>query len=91
MAVLKMRRICLDESTAAAQLAELRHKLGLQGEVVSPKGRQLTEAVFGEALPPVRVVGTWQRPTGIGVGGDQKARVHGPLTHERRAKLRGAR
>src|SRR5881227_3569620 len=51
-----LRRIRCADPDAAQQLAALRGQLSLQGEVVSPRGRQLTEAVFGEALPPVRVV-----------------------------------
>ncbi|MBV9124095.1 MAG: histidinol dehydrogenase [Planctomycetes bacterium] len=56
MATLKMQRILLGEAAAGEQLARLRQQLSPQGEVISPRGRELTEAVFGEALPPVRVV-----------------------------------
>jgi histidinol dehydrogenase len=38
------------------QIAALRARLSPQGEVVSARGRKLTEAVFGEPLPPTRVV-----------------------------------
>jgi histidinol dehydrogenase len=56
MAILNMQRInCLD-ADAAKQLAALRAKLGSQGDLVTPRGRELTEKVFGEALPPARVV-----------------------------------
>src|SRR5947209_6475565 len=54
MAKLKLRRI--DCAAADAGLAQLRAQLSPQGDVVTPRGRELTEAVFGEALPPVRVV-----------------------------------
>jgi len=56
MATIKIRRIQSTDGEATAQLAALRAQLSPQGDVVSPRGRQLTEAVFGEALPPVRVV-----------------------------------
>ena len=51
-----MRRIRLGSPDAAAQLGRLRTQLSAQGNVVSARGRELTEKVFGEALPPVRVV-----------------------------------
>lgn len=41
---------------ATAVLDELRQKLSPQGDVVSPRGRALTEKVFGEPLSPVAVV-----------------------------------
>ncbi len=41
---------------AAELLDALRRKLSPQGDVVSPRGRQLTEEVFGAALSPVEVV-----------------------------------
>jgi histidinol dehydrogenase len=55
MAILTMRRIHhgLD---AAAELAKLRQQLSLQADVVSPRGRQLTEQVFGQPLTPAQVV-----------------------------------
>src|SRR5437016_1050588 len=56
MAALKLRRIRSGQEDAAAQFAALRTLLSAQGNVVSPRGRALTEQVFGEALPPVRVV-----------------------------------
>ncbi|HYV34203.1 MAG TPA: histidinol dehydrogenase [Gemmataceae bacterium] len=52
----KMRCIRCAEPGAARQLVELRQQLALQADIVSPKGRKLTEAVFGEALPSSRVV-----------------------------------
>ncbi|MCI0455593.1 MAG: histidinol dehydrogenase [Gemmataceae bacterium] len=51
-----MRRIRCADPKAAQQLAALRAQLTTQADVVSTRGRQLTEAVFGEALPPARVV-----------------------------------
>src|SRR5262249_24602796 len=56
MDTLNLKRIRCADADSARRLAELRQQLSLQGEVISPRGRQLTEAVFGEALPPVRVV-----------------------------------
>jgi histidinol dehydrogenase len=56
MAPLNLRRIRCGGDDAAAQLSRLRTQLGAQGDVVSVKGRALTEKVFGEALPPLRVV-----------------------------------
>ncbi|QEG41640.1 histidinol dehydrogenase [Roseimaritima ulvae] len=41
---------------ASTVLDELRQKLSPQGDVVSPRGRALTEKVFGEPLSPVAVV-----------------------------------
>ncbi len=52
----KVRRINCADPKAAQQLTALRGQLSSQADVVSPHGRQLTEAVFGEALPPARVV-----------------------------------
>src|SRR5437879_3437375 len=56
MATLKLRRIHCANGDAADQIAQLRAQLSPQGDVVSPRGRELTLAVFGEALPPIRVV-----------------------------------
>jgi histidinol dehydrogenase len=56
MASLKLQRIFCGRAGAAAQLAALRGLLGAQGNVVSARGRALTEKVFGQALPPGRVV-----------------------------------
>ena len=39
-------------------LQDLRRKLSPQGDVVSPRGRALTQEVFGKALTPVEVVQT---------------------------------
>jgi histidinol dehydrogenase len=56
MTKLNIRRIRCADAGASEQLAALRKLLSPQGDVVSQQGRELTEAVFGEALPPVRVV-----------------------------------
>jgi histidinol dehydrogenase len=56
MATLDIRRIRCADPDAAQHLAELRQALSPQGDVVSARGRDLTIQVFGEPLPPVRVV-----------------------------------
>jgi histidinol dehydrogenase len=56
MDTITLRRIRLADPGAAAQLSALRDQLGAQGNVVSARGRELTQKVFGEALPPIRVV-----------------------------------
>ncbi len=45
-------------SGSAAILQQLRDKLSPQGDVVSPRGRALTEEVFGKPLSPLEVVQT---------------------------------
>jgi histidinol dehydrogenase len=37
-------------------LSELREKLSPRGDIVSPRGRELTQTVFGEPLTPIQVV-----------------------------------
>src|SRR5690242_14208788 len=56
MKSVNLRRIRCADPAAPQQLAALRAQLSAQADVVSPRGRQLTEAVFGEPLPPTRVV-----------------------------------
>jgi histidinol dehydrogenase len=56
MTNLHLRRIDCAQADAARQLADLRGQLSSHAEVISEKGRQLTLKVFGEALPPARVV-----------------------------------
>ncbi|GIW82511.1 MAG: histidinol dehydrogenase [Gemmatales bacterium] len=56
MANLKLRRICLADSDADQRFADLRKQLSPQGDVVTPKGKALTEAVFGAPLSPKQVV-----------------------------------
>ena len=54
---LEIQRV--DARTGAADvLQNLRDKLSPQGDVVSPRGRALTEQVFGKPLTPVEVVQT---------------------------------
>jgi histidinol dehydrogenase len=56
MANWTMRRIRHGSADAAAELVRLRQQLSLQADIVSPRGRQLTEQVFGRPLTPVQVV-----------------------------------
>jgi histidinol dehydrogenase len=56
MTSLRMRRIVRGEPSAAEQLARLRGQLSAQGNIVSARGRALTEKVFGEPLPPAKAV-----------------------------------
>ena len=56
MATIKLRRIDCNDPKSTRQLADLRRQISHQGEVVSPRNRELTRKVFGEALPPVRAV-----------------------------------
>src|SRR6478735_6250778 len=56
MGTLKLRRIRHTDADAAAQLLQLRRRLSLQADVVSPRSRALTEKVFGQALTPSQVV-----------------------------------
>ena len=55
MSDLQIQRVDARQGSAEI-LKELRLKLSPQGDVVSPRGRALTEEVFGEALTPVEVV-----------------------------------
>ena len=55
MTALQLRRV--DARNGSTEiLEELREKLSPQGDVVSPRGRALTEEVFGAPLTPVQVV-----------------------------------
>jgi histidinol dehydrogenase len=56
MAMVNIRRICCAALDASSQLAALRQQLTSQADVVSPRGRKLTEAVFGAPLAPAQVV-----------------------------------
>jgi histidinol dehydrogenase len=53
---LAIRQIRCADANAAGQLEGLRRQLNAQGNVVSPRGRELTAKVFGEPLSPARVV-----------------------------------
>jgi histidinol dehydrogenase len=54
--MLNMRRISCSDPASMAAIAEIRRKLSLGGDVVSPSGRQRTIEVFGEPLTPSEVV-----------------------------------
>ena len=51
-----MRRISYRAADAVDQLQQLCRQLSLQADVVSPRGKALTEQVFGQALTPAQVV-----------------------------------
>src|SRR5205809_4375256 len=51
-----MRRISYRAADAAEQLQQLCRQLSLQADVVAPRGKALTEQVFGQALTPAQVV-----------------------------------
>lgn len=53
---LKLRRIDCTGPNAAKQIAALREQFANQAAVITPASRKLTQAVFGEALPPAKVV-----------------------------------
>ncbi len=53
---LNIQRIDARRDTFPDELKSLREKLSPSGNVVSPKGRELTLRVFGEALAPTAVV-----------------------------------
>lgn len=55
LSALQIQRVDARQGSAEI-LHELRLKLSPQGDVVSPRGRALTEEVFGEPLTPVEVV-----------------------------------
>jgi histidinol dehydrogenase len=56
MAKLTLRRISHVAPDASEQLRALCGQLSLQADVVSPRGKALTEQVFGQALTPAQVV-----------------------------------
>jgi histidinol dehydrogenase len=56
MANVRIRRIVCGEPAADEQLKSVRSQLASHAEVVSPRAQELTKKVFGEPLPPVRVV-----------------------------------
>src|SRR5262245_25097039 len=56
MAALKIRRVTYTSPDARRFINHLRDQVEHQSESVTPQGRRLTNAVFGEPLPPARVV-----------------------------------
>lgn len=56
MASLQLRRIDYRSPEASDQLKQLLNELSSEGNVVSEKGRALTQKVFGEPLTPLQVV-----------------------------------
>lgn len=53
---LRIERVSYGSPEAARQLQEVRRRLSLQADIVSPRSRELTEKVFGAALTPGQVV-----------------------------------
>ena len=53
---LKRLNLITDRPEALAVMESLRKSLSPRGDIVSPRGRELTMKVFGEALTPVAVV-----------------------------------
>ncbi|MEZ6089449.1 MAG: hypothetical protein R3C05_15750 [Pirellulaceae bacterium] len=47
-------RVDAQQESAASILSQLRDKLSPQGDIVSPKGRELTQKVFAGRSPPPR-------------------------------------
>lgn len=56
MTSLQIQRIDARTGSATNELQLLRQQLSPSGNVVSPKGKALTERVFGQALAPLQVV-----------------------------------
>jgi len=56
MGGLSMRRIRFADPDGGERIAALLSQLSMQGDIVSPRGRELTEKVFGEPLTPNQVV-----------------------------------
>lgn len=54
--ILQIRRIDARQGGFGSELDVLRQQLSPSGNVVSPKGRELTQRVFGEPLLPTQVV-----------------------------------
>ena len=57
-APLRIAQLDARQESAWELLESLREKLSPRGDVVSPRGRQLTEQVFGKPLAPTQVVET---------------------------------
>ena len=54
---IKIQRVDARQGSSVV-LSELRDKLSPRGDIVSPRGKALTEEVFGKALSPIEVVQT---------------------------------
>src|SRR5580704_6874376 len=53
---IKVRRIVCGTPSASSQLKHLREQLSMDGQVISPRHKKLTQAVFGKPLTPTEVV-----------------------------------
>lgn len=56
MSAINIRRIRFADPDGGERIADLLSGLSLQGNVVSPRGREITERVFGQPLTPIQVV-----------------------------------
>jgi histidinol dehydrogenase len=56
MSALTIRRIRFADPDGGERIAALLSRLSMQGDIVSPRGREITERVFGQPLTPVQVV-----------------------------------
>jgi histidinol dehydrogenase len=56
MSAITIRRIRFADPDGGERIAKLLSSLSLQGNVVSPRGREITERVFGQPLTPIQVV-----------------------------------
>ena len=56
MSAITIRRIRFADADGGERIAALLSRLSMQGDIVSPRGREITERVFGRPLTPVQVV-----------------------------------
>ncbi|HEY2786715.1 MAG TPA: histidinol dehydrogenase [Fimbriiglobus sp.] len=56
MPALKVRRIDMTATNGAAQFAKFKASLTTDADIVTPAGKKLTQAVFGQPLSPARTV-----------------------------------
>ncbi len=56
MSAITIRRIRFADPDGGERIAALLSRLSMQGDIVSPRGREITERVFGQPLTPVQVV-----------------------------------
>jgi histidinol dehydrogenase len=56
MATLKVRRIDLSQPNAEKHFAAIKNPFADQANVITPAAKKLTQSIFGEPLPPTKVV-----------------------------------
>src|ERR1700722_20799831 len=56
MSAITIRRIRFADADGGERIAALLSRLSMQGDIVSPRGKEITERVFGRPLTPVQVV-----------------------------------